>query len=96
MSRSDFLIMFPPSQLTQCTFFTIIVLRKQKMKEIATGKILKFFGRLILMSKFEFCKRRDLWTNISKHIYVPAPALGKTGIPRNRFDLLRQWIVWSE
>ena len=66
------------------------------MKEITTGKILNFFGIIILMSKFEFCKRRDLWTNISQFRYVSAAALGKTGMARKIFDLLWQWMVWSD
>ena len=66
------------------------------MKEITTGEILKFIGIIILMSKFEFCKRRDLWTNTSQFRYVSAPALGKTGMARKRFDLLWQWMVWSD
>ena len=60
------------------------------------GEILKKFGIIILMSKFEFCKRRDLWTNTSQFRYVSAPALGKTGMARKRFDLLWQWMVWSD
>ena len=45
------------------------------------------------MSKIDFFKRRDLWTNISKHRYVPV--LGKTRMSRNLFDILWQWMVWS-
>ena len=29
------------------------------------------------MSKFEFCKRRNLWTHISQFRYVSVPAMGK-------------------
>ena len=54
-----FLLMFLPSQLTQCTLLTNITLRRDK---------LKYFGILILLSKFEFNKRKDLWSNISQHI----------------------------
>ena len=78
-----FLLMFPSSQLIQCNLLTNIVLRKQRIKETTTG----VFGILVLLSKFKFCKHRDLWTNTSKHRYVLASALGKTGIPLNRFDL---------
>ena len=87
--------MFPPAQLVQCTILTNIVLKKEKLKETTTGEILIFFGIIILMSKFELCKRRDLWTNTSQFRYVSAPVLGKTGIDRKRFDLLWQWMVWS-
>ena len=94
MSRLDFfLVMFPPAQLIQCTVLTNKVLKKEKLKETTTGEILKCFGIIILLSKFEFCKRRDLWTNTSQFRYVSAPALGKTGMARKRFDLLWQWMV---
>ena len=66
------------------------------MKEITTGEILKFIGIIILMSKFEFCKGRDLWTNTSQFRYFSAPALVKTVMARKRFDLLWLWMVWSD
>ena len=97
MSRLNFfLLIFPPAQLTQCTVLTNKVLKKEKLKETTTGEILIFFGIIVLMSKFEFNKRRDLWTNTSQFRYVSAPALGKTGMARKRFDLLWRWMVWSD
>ena len=96
MSRLDFfLLMFPPSQLTQCTLLTNIAFRKNKIKEATTGEVLKYFGILILLTKFEFNSRRDLWSNLSNHRYIPAPAMGKTGMPRNRFDEFWQHMTWS-
>ena len=70
-------------------------LQNKNLKRTTTGKILKFVDNKFLMSKFESCKRRDLWTNTSQFRYVSAPALGRTGMDRKRFDLLRQWMVWS-
>ena len=62
MLRLDFvLLLFSPSQLTQCTLLTNIMLRRQRMKEATTGEILNFFGSLILLSKFGFCKRSDIF-----------------------------------
>ena len=63
-------------------------LKKEKLKETTTGEILNSFGIIILMPNFEFCKRRDLWTNTSQFRYVSAPVLGKTGMDWKRFDLL--------
>ena len=57
---------------------------------------MKYVGILILMSKFEFCKRRDVWTNTSPFRYISAPALRKTEMARKIFDLLWQWMVWSD
>ena len=61
MSRLDyFLVMFLPAQLIQCTILTNRVLKKEKLKETKTEEILKYFVIIILISKFEFCKRRNL------------------------------------
>ena len=70
-------------------------LKKETLKETTTGEIIKCFGIIILMLKFEFCKRRDLWTNTSQFRYVSASALRKTGMARKIFDLLWHWMVWS-
>ena len=96
MSRLDFfLLMSPPSQLTQCTLLSNIAFRKNHIKETATGEVLKYFGILILLTKFEFNSRRDLWSNLSNHRYIPTPTIGKTGMPRNRFDQFWQHMTWS-
>ena len=43
MSKLDFfLLIFLPSQLTQCTLLTNIELRGDKTKETTTGKVLKY------------------------------------------------------
>ena len=68
--------------------------RKNKIKETTTGEVLKYFGILILLTKFEFNSRRNLWSNLSEHRYIPAPSMGK-GIPRNRFDQFWQHMTWS-
>ena len=96
MSRFDFfLLMFTPSQLAQCCLSTNIAFRRNGIKETTTGEVLKYFGILILLTKFEFNNRSDLWSNLSNHRYIPAPAMGKTGIPRNRFDQFWQHMTWS-
>ena len=80
MSRLDFLlVIFPLTQLTQCPVLTN---RVKKSEGDNNGRNLNCFGILILMSKFEFCKRKDLWTNTSKFSYISALALGETGMPR--------------
>ena len=96
MSRLDFFGDVPSRTVSTMYYFDKHRLKKEKLKETTTGEILIFFGIIILMSKFEFYKRRDLWTNTSQFRYVSAPALGKTGIDRKRFDLLWQWMVWSD
>lgn len=48
--------------------------------------MLKFFGLCILVTRFEFGSRRELWSMARPSKYIPSPVLGKTGMPRNRFD----------
>jgi hypothetical protein len=58
---------------------------------MTTGELLKFIGVLILGTRFEFCRRADLWkTEATSRLFNP-PAFGrKTGMSRGRFDN-----VWS-
>ena len=61
---------------------------KAKSEGDNNGEKFKIFWHYNLMSKFEFCKRRDLWTNTSQFGYVSASALGKIGMARKIFDIL--------
>jgi hypothetical protein len=69
------------------------------LKELALttkGEVLKWFGIVILMTKFEFSKRATLWQTVANSKYLPAPKFGATGMSRNRFDDLFACIRWSE
>jgi hypothetical protein len=90
-----FLLMFPPSQLTLITTLTSEQLIKDNKKPTTKGEILKFFGMLILITRFEFSNRSSLWSNVAPSKYIPAPALGKTGMSRHRFDHLMKHIRFS-
>jgi Transposase IS4 len=59
------------------------------------GEILKFFGIMILCTKFEFRSRSSLWSTTSVSKYIPAPSFGTTGMSRMRFDDLWRYIRWS-
>ena len=59
------------------------------------GELLKFFGILILATRFEFSKRSDLWRTAPPNKYIPAPAFGTTGMGRVRFDRLMQCLRFS-
>eukprot|EP00978_Attheya_sp_CCMP212_P020223 scaffold57618_cov57-Attheya_sp.AAC.1 len=96
-SRLDyFLLMFPPSELTLITTLTSEELIKDKKKPTAKGEILKFFGMLILITRFKFSRRSSLWSNVAPSKYIPAPALGKTGMSRQRFDHIMKNIRFSK
>ncbi len=95
MSQLDyFLIMFPSTDLQEMVCLTNKVLTAQSSEKTSCGELLKFFGILILASKFEF-KSRSLWSTIAPSKYIPAPSFGRTGMPRRRLDDLWKCIRWS-
>lgn len=89
-SRLDyFLLMFPRQQLQLMHRLINEELTKiSSQKEMTKGELLQFFGVLILITKFEFGKRSSLWSTTARSKYIPAPALGRTGMSRQRFDIL--------
>lgn len=86
-SRLDyFMMMFPHSHLEKITRLTNIQLKKKNKKETTISEILKWFGVILLCTKYEFSSRRSLWKTTSSSAYVAAPNFGKTGMTRGRFD----------
>jgi hypothetical protein len=57
-----FLLMFPPTQLTTMCWLTNTMLAQQNKHPITAGELLRFFGILILTTKFEFRSRAQLWS----------------------------------
>jgi hypothetical protein len=57
-----FLLMFPPTQLTTMCWLTNTMLAQQNKHPITAGELLRFFGILILTTKFEFSSRAQLWS----------------------------------
>ena len=61
MSRLDFfLLMFPPKQLKKMVKYTDKQLQQNGGDELSKGELLKFFGLLILFTRFQFSLRRNL------------------------------------
>jgi hypothetical protein len=95
-SRLDyFLFMFPPDQLSTMVTLTSERLLETGKAAITTGELLKFFGVLLLITRFEFSARASLWSNTAPSKYQPAPSFGKTGMSRNRFDSIMSSIRFS-
>ena len=92
-SRLDiFLLMFPPNQIT--LMLQQINFQMQKCPgnnpELTRRELLRFFGVLLLITKYEFADRASLWATTSNSPYEIAPNFGKTGMPRKRFDFIWQ------
>jgi hypothetical protein len=96
MSRLDvFFLMFPPRHLDSIVRFTTAELEDKKKKKTTKGEILKFFGVILLTTKFEFKSRASLWSTTAATKYEVAPAFGRTGMSRQRFDDLWMCIRFS-
>jgi hypothetical protein len=97
MSRLDFfLLMFPDEQLKAMIALTNVELKKVKLPDTNLSEVLKFFGILILSTRFEFGRRSELWSTTAPSKYRPAPCFGRTGMSRSRFDILFVHMRWSE
>ncbi|EEC46907.1 predicted protein [Phaeodactylum tricornutum CCAP 1055/1] len=69
-----FLLMFPPKQLTTMCQLRNNALVQQNKHIITTGELLRFFGIVILTTKFEYTSQFQLWstTALSKYILLHA------------------------
>lgn len=89
-----FMSMFPLSHLHVITNLTNIRLENLRLQPVTPGEILKFFGMLVLMTRFSFSNRRDLWKE-SGSKYIPGPCFGKI-MSRRRFEAILMNICFSD
>ena len=87
-SRLDiFLMMFPPNELEVIINTTNHKLEEKQIIKTTRGEIIRFFGTLILITKYEFGSRSSLWSSHPPTKYENAPMFGaKTGFTRKRFN----------
>ena len=92
-----FLLMFPPDHLIHIINLTNRKLRTANYLETSKGEIVKFFGIIILSTRFVFGRRRDLWKAKSASRLIDPPNFGcRTGMVRDRFDHLWSCIRFSD
>ena len=97
MTRLDyFLCMFPPQALLSIVRLTTRQLLLLSKPATSKGEIVKFFGVIILTTKFEFDDRRSLWATTATLKFILAPLFGKMMSSRNCFDDLRRCIRFSD
>ena len=68
---------------------------KHGEKGTTKGEMIKWFGIIILATRFKFVYRVSLWYTVSQSKYRSAPAFGKTGMNRQRFDMMYRHVRWS-
>jgi len=91
-----FMSCFPKDQLFWMVRRLNLNLSIAGKKVTTTGELLKWFGVLVLITRFEYGERASLWSPESSCRYLPPPLLGQTGMTRPRFDELTQHMEWSE
>ena len=87
---------FPPAQLDTMLRLTNLALIAGSKKVTTKGELLKYFGVMILCTRYEFTSRASLWSTTAPSKYVAAAGLGRTGMTCNRFDDLWRYLLWSE
>ena len=76
-----FLLMFPPNHFIKTIALTNVRLEAKGNEDTTKGELVKFFGIIILGSRYEFGSRRDLWATTSVSRFVDAPNFGsRTGM----------------
>ena len=91
-----FMQMFPRLHLMTIVRETNFELNKKQEKMTTSEEIIKLFGILILITRFEFGSRASLWSAVQQFKYIPTASLGRTGMSRNRFDILFSCLRFSK
>jgi len=86
---------FPKTQLNWMVSRLNEILPQKHLAPTTMGELLKWFGILILITRFEFGNRAQLWSDTPRCKYIPAPDFGKTGMSRQRWDDLWRHMEWS-
>ena len=89
-------MLFPLEQLQLILQLTNNELAMVKKNNTITGEIVKFFGVMLLVTRFEFGSQASLWSNMSTNKYIPAPSFGMTGMRWKWFDDLWMCIRSSD
>ena len=89
-------MLFPPEQLQLILQLTNNELAMARKNYTMAGEIVKFFGVMLLVTRFEFGSWASLWSNMSTNKYIPAPSIGLTGMPQKQFDDLWMCIRFSD
>jgi Transposase IS4 len=91
-----FLAFFPPNAMKNIMYVTNKKLEEDEQPEMRMGELLKFFGVLILITKFEFSNHRDPWSPNSNNQFISSLAIGMTtGMSKHWFDILLANMTFS-
>lgn len=92
-----FLMLFPDRQLNLMVRLTNKKLVKHKAPQTTRGEIIRFLGLVLLTTRHQFRERASLWEDRPpSNRWRQAPAFGRSGMSRNRFDQLWRHMTWSD
>jgi Transposase IS4 len=75
LSRLDYLLMmYPPEQIAMIQL-TNALLRIHHKNEVTRGELIRFFGTMILATRFQFNNRHNLWSTEPRTRLLGAPML---------------------
>ncbi len=82
-----FMASFPHVHLLEIVRVTSDKLQRKQKRGLSTGELLKFFGVLVLGTRYKFGRRAELWATEAGNHLLQAPCFrSRTGMSRNRFD----------
>ena len=91
-----FFDLFPPELLQLILQLKNNELAMVRNNYTRAGEIVKFFGVMLLVTRFEIGSWASLWSNTSTNKYIPAQLFGLTGMPLKWFDNLGMYIRFSD
>ena len=77
------------------TIYTYQQLVKHGDKGKNNGEMIKWFGIIILATRFEFGDRASLWSNVSQSKYRSDTDFGKTVMNRHCFNIMWRHVLSS-
>lgn len=90
-----FMNTMPPPTLRRMLVKTNDLLIARESNPMTMAELLRFIGVCLLITRFEFGKRRELWALSTGCLYIPSPGLQQTGMSRDRFEEILAHVVFS-
>jgi Transposase IS4 len=90
-----FLACMPPATIKRILKETNKKLTMHESSLLDIAELLRFFGICILVTRFEFESRRDLWSVNTSTKFIPPANFALTGMSRNRFEEIWSLMTFS-
>jgi Transposase IS4 len=90
-----FLSTMPPASIKRILRETNAKLLERESNEMGIAEMLRFFGVCILVTRFKFGRRRELWGHTTGSKYIPTANFANTGMSRDRFEEIWSLLTFS-